>query len=260
MKTALSQRHTACSIYALALIGLNDLAFATEPSMFNGPPVAVGDGTARVMVVVNDTNEPESISVVMTKDALQGLPEAQADQSVWIFPLPLPDAGPNTGYDHVVLDWNPAGHEPEGVYSVPHFDVHFYLIDHETREAITFRGEDRAMAMAAPDPQLLPEGYVIPPDTEVEQMGMHALDPAGEEFHGRPFSHNLIYGYYKGQLIFIEPMVSLAFLQLLPEMTASIKRPQTYSYPGWYPASYRIEFDVGNGEYSIALEKLQRFD
>jgi hypothetical protein len=34
------------------------------------------------------------------------------------------------------LDWNPRGHIPDGVYTVPHFDVHFYLITREQREEI----------------------------------------------------------------------------------------------------------------------------
>ncbi|MDX1459276.1 MAG: DUF5602 domain-containing protein [Marinobacter sp.] len=259
MKTALSQLAPNRLLHALVLLGLSGLAFA-DPLAFSGAPVTVGHGTAHVMVMANGANEPESVSVVMTKDALQGLPEAQDDQVVWEFELPMPDTGPKTGFDHVVLDWNPAGHPPEGIYSVPHFDVHFYLIGKAERETITFHGADREMAMATPDPQLVPEGYVIPPDTEVERMGMHALDPAGEEFQGKPFRHNIIYGYYKGELMFIEPMVSLAFLQSLPEVTLPVKMPQRYSYPGWYPTSCRIAFDVNNGEYTISLQNLQKFD
>ncbi|SFM21896.1 DUF5602 domain-containing protein [Marinobacter zhejiangensis] len=260
MNTVLCQLRITRSIHTLAFLALSGLASASEPSTFTGTPVAVGDGTAHVMVTTNDMNEPASVSVVLTKNALQGLPEIQGDQVAWEFTLPLPENGPNTGYQNVVLDWNPVGHPPEGVYSVPHFDVHFYLIGDEEREAITFQGEGNEPALSAPDPQLLPDGYVIPPDTAVDQMGVHALDPGGEEFQGQPFSHNIIYGYYKGQLIFIEPMLSLALLKSLPDITATVPRPERYSFPGWYPATYRIGFNVGSGEYTIALDNLQRFD
>ncbi len=260
MKTALCLFQPTRSISAMALLSLASVAIAADPSIFTGAPVAMGNGTARVVVVANGMNEPESVSVVMTKEAFEGLPEVQGDQMVWEFSLPMADTGPKTGYDHIVLDWNPAGHFPEGIYSVPHFDVHFYLISNGEREAITFHGEGRELAMASPDPQLVPVGYVIPPDTAVERMGMHGLDPAGHEFRGEPFSHNFIYGYYKGELMFVEPMVSLAFLKSLPEMTSPIKKPQRYSYPGWYPATYRIGFDAGKGEYTIALQTLERSD
>ncbi|MCM0611345.1 DUF5602 domain-containing protein [Marinobacter sediminum] len=260
MKTALRLFRPTRSIYTFALLSLASAAIAADPPGFTGTSVAVGNGTARVVVMANDGNDPESVSVVLTEDALLGLPEAHGDKSVWEFELPMPDAGPQTGYNHVVLDWNPAGHIPEGVYSVPHFDVHFYLISNDEREAITFHGDDRDLAMAAPDPELVPDGYIVPPDTAVERMGMHGLDPAGSEFQGQPFSHNFIYGYYKGELMFVEPMLSLAFLQSRPEVTSPVKKPRRYSYPAWYPATYRIGFDTGKGEYTIAIQDLERFD
>lgn len=247
-------------ITALALMGLASATNASELQVFSGAPVAVGNGTARVEVTVNGMDEPESVSVVMTRDALRNLPAVEGTQMVWEFPLPMPETGPKTGYDHVVLDWNPVGHVPEGVFNVPHFDVHFYLISGQEREAITFHGAGRELAMKAPDPQLIPAGYVIPPDAAVDRMGMYGLDPAGGEFNGQPFSHNFIYGYHKGELMFVEPMVSLAFLQSLPDATSQVKKPQRYSYPGWYPASYSIAFDAGRGEYRIALQNLDRFN
>ena len=31
-------------------------------------------------------------------------------------------------FQFVQFDWNPKGHEPEGVYTLPHFDFHFYTV------------------------------------------------------------------------------------------------------------------------------------
>jgi hypothetical protein len=42
--------------------------------------------------------------------------------------LPLPDAvarRADVPFKWVLLDWNPGGHVPPGVYDVAHFDVHF---------------------------------------------------------------------------------------------------------------------------------------
>lgn len=244
----------------LFLAGLGSIAQAGDGGGFTGPSITVGNGSAWVVVTVDELGEPESVSVVMNRDALSGLPEATAEKSAWEFPLSMPESGPRTGYEHVLLEWNPVGHMPEGVYTVAHFDVHFYMINKEAREAITFHGEGRDKAMAAPDPQLVPAGYVLPPDAAVDRMGMHGLDPAGKEFQGEPFSHNFIYGYYNGELMFVEPMVSLTFLQALSDSTTPVKRPQRYSYPGWYPSAYRIGFDGEKGEYTIALQELEKFN
>jgi hypothetical protein len=40
----------------------------------------------------------------------------------------LPKEAYNTAFNHIVMSWNPIGHQPEGVYDVPHFDVAFSTI------------------------------------------------------------------------------------------------------------------------------------
>ena len=37
---------------------------------------------------------------------------------------------------HFVANWNPEGHPPQEVYTVPHFDLHFYTISNEERLSI----------------------------------------------------------------------------------------------------------------------------
>ena len=44
-------------------------------------------------------------------------------------------------------------------------------------------------------------------------------------FQEQPFTATVIYGYCNKQLIFIEPMVSLAFLQSTPTFSAPLARP-----------------------------------
>ena len=48
-------------------------------------------------------------------------------------PLDLPAKNP-TQYKFVQFDWNPAGHEPAGVYDLPHFDFHFYTVSRRSAE------------------------------------------------------------------------------------------------------------------------------
>jgi hypothetical protein len=57
------------------------------------------------------------------------------------------------------LDWNPLGHEPEGIFDVPHFDFHFYMISNQERLSIT------PLAPTEMDPEIplakyMPAGYI----------------------------------------------------------------------------------------------------
>ncbi len=42
--------------------------------------------------------------------------------------LTLPPEAAGTGFRVLQFDWNPHGHEPLGIYDLPHFDFHFYYI------------------------------------------------------------------------------------------------------------------------------------
>jgi len=85
--------------------------------------------------------------------------------------------------------FNPQGHPPPGIYDVPHFDFHFYMMEESDVEEI----ETGPATYSIPDAQI-PEGYVrLPvldtdgdgePDTPLveEEMGEHLVDPTSPEF------------------------------------------------------------------------------
>ena len=41
------------------------------------------------------------------------------------------------GIDHISIDFNPCGHPPFNVFTVPHYDVHIYKVDPEYRTCMT---------------------------------------------------------------------------------------------------------------------------
>ena len=41
------------------------------------------------------------------------------------------------GIDHISIDFNPCGHPPDGVFTAPHYDFHFYKVDPEYRACMT---------------------------------------------------------------------------------------------------------------------------
>jgi len=128
-----------------------------------------------------------------------------------------------TGFHHVAVNWNPKSHIPEGVYNVPHFDFHFYTISPTERERITARGEDLERCRKRLPEAFVPEGYVLAPGSEEPGVGAHWIDPASHEFHGKAFTHTFIYGSYDGRLIFVEPMMSKAFLESKPDIALPVK-------------------------------------
>jgi hypothetical protein len=105
------------------------------------------------------------------------------------FVIPLPDAvagRPDIPFKWVLLNWNPAGHIPPGVYNFPHFDVHFEMgpiadvfaiePDRVVRKwcaAINSRRREKP----------IPANYMAPDYVDVEAvvpaMGNHLIDTTG---------------------------------------------------------------------------------
>lgn len=224
---------------------------------YNGPSQDLGEGRAYAFTTLSDRGEPLAIGIRMSETTLMGLPaEPPHGADAWEYILPLPKEAAISGYDHIGLDWNPKGHIPKGVYNTAHFDFHFYLINQEERENITAKGEDLPKAHKAPAPEFMPEGYVLPEGTEVPRMGAHAIDPTSPEFNNLPFTKTFIYGFYDGQMVFLEPMMTKAFLETNPNTTDRIKLPRTYAKNAYYPTAYSVKYNVAQREYEVSLRDL----
>ncbi len=249
----------ACLGLATAsLLGAGNIANAAT---YQGARVHIGKGTAHVVVRTDASNKPSSVAVALSRGAIEGLPtelNKKSAEGSWEFPLPMPTHGPKTGYTEVVIDWNPHGHPPPHIYTVPHFDFHFYNIAPAAVEQIAFTGPTDP-ATKVSDADLIPPDYKVIPDTAVNQMGVHAVDTKAPEFHGKPFTATFIYGYYKGQLIFLEPMVTRAFLLTKPNLTSPVKTPAHYSHTGYYPTRYSVRYDQRSKGYLLELGGLKHW-
>ncbi len=250
----------ACLVLAAALtLGCSTRdRDAGMANTYEGPPVAIGQGQAWTFVTLDDQGTPGTLGIRMSEQALSGLPAEPPASGEWEYQLALPAEAAGSGYDHVTVDWNPHGHIPEGVYNVPHFDFHFYVIDSAARNAITAVGDDLARAHRQPEASYMPAGYVLPPGTEIPRMGAHAIDPASDEFQNKPFTQTFIYGFYDGNIIFMEPMMTLSFLQSQPSVSTPIKQPAAYLAGFAYPNRYGVNYDAGNRQYEITLNELAR--
>lgn len=218
---------------------------------YYGPMVSMGNGYARTwFTMIKYINKPLAIGIECTDAALDNLPHDPLDFAASTFVLPLHQKAKTlTPFDHVTINWEPEGHEPAGIYSVPHFDVHFYKINLASQMVIG------PLPTAPPAPGLLPASYVIEGAT-VPQMGTHWLDPASPELPpvSAPFDHTMIYGSHEGQVIFIEPMITHAFLEEGGFVSKSFPQP-VYFAPNnkYYPGKYNIWKNPFNKRHYIAL-------
>lgn len=230
---------------------------------FYGQPLVMGNGTLRSYVVLEGGVATE-IGVAISESALQGLPQAGAHggshesgshTDMVEFLPPLPPEAAATPFKLIEVDWNPAGHVPPGVYDLPHFDFHFYGITKAERDRITQDDpEFGEKAVRYPAEQYLPAGYIaVDP---VPRMGQHWIDPTSPELHGETFTRTLIYGTWDGELIFVEPMITKAFIESKPNITLPIPQPLAYAQEWPRAERYSIRYDAAAREYRIALEGL----
>ncbi len=202
-------------------------------------------------VTVNAEGVPLSLGVNLSAKAVLNQGEEGAN---YVFQLPKQVAV--APYDHLTVGWNPHGHEPEHVYDLPHFDLHLYMISSTYQATIPF------LAPPAFDVKL-PAKYTAPAYVQgpglVPNMGAHLVDVLSPEFNGGTFTKTFIYGSYSGNLIFIEPMFTVNYLNSLVGTNAtatSIRQPQAFQRAGYYPASYTISYDKSPNEFTISFNNL----
>lgn len=227
-----------------------------------GTPLPFGNGSARVYVVQRD-GEPLEVGVALSELSFTGLP---ADHSpggmqmpdghhTYDYVLEMPASNP-TPYQFVLLGWNPAGHEPPGIYDKPHFDFHFYTTPLAERNAILPTDPQfAAKAARYPEGDFRPAGYNPLPGA-VPMMGAHWVDPTSPELNGQTFTKTFLYGSWDGALTFAEPMITKAFLETKPDVRTPIPTPARFRAAGNYASEYRVYWEPSTKEYRVALTEL----
>src|SRR4030095_13385265 len=119
-------------LFAAAAVACNAaLADKTPVSrILRGEAVALGKGTVQAYLEMSN-GTPVEIGVELSEAVMEGLPAPAKEHAGHDMHevVVAPPVGNTTPFSNIVLNWNPAGHEPEGVYNVAHFDFHFYTID-----------------------------------------------------------------------------------------------------------------------------------
>ncbi len=233
------------------LAGRENYAVKLPCNTYYGPCVQMGKGHIRSWInIAKCNNKPVAMGVEFFRGSMENLPTNPMNFPANTFILKLHQkAKESTPFDHITINWEPTGHEPDGIYTVPHFDIHFYKISVAAQMAIT------GIPGAPPPAGYLPASYVIPGAT-VPQMGSHWLDPSSPELPPTlaPFTHTFIYGSDNGKVIFLEPMITRAFFLGGTTVTKAIPQPIHFAPVNTnYPKKYKIWKTWGDGRNYVAL-------
>jgi hypothetical protein len=276
------------AVALLAAAGCSSERTGTSASRTPGWQLTVGNGTVSSYAEIESGGAPAAIGVVWSSSALEGLPNDSDEhrcfgrskdgakdaetkcQHTHEFVIPLPDGVARRAdipFKWVLLNWNPTGHIPPGIYDAPHFDVHFEM--GAIADAFAIESGPCGPELVRCDQfktarKPLPPNYMAPDYVDVEAvvpvMGNHLIDVTGPEFRKQPFTQSWIYGVYDGKVIFYEAMVTLAYMRSKPNGCLPIKAPKAVAVSGLYPTEYCVRHNATTGEYSVSMEKFSRRD
>ncbi len=153
-----------------------------------------------------------------------------------------------TALKQLTIDWVPGGHPPAS-FVTPHFDFHFYTITPAEIAAIDCKDERK--------PSAPPAGYALPdiplpPDMVhmmgvptlvglcVPHMGMHGF-PEAEIARTDVFEGTMVVGYYRGQLTFVEPMITKA--TLMKKTSFDLPIPPVPGFSGVLPRTFHADYE-----------------
>src|SRR5829696_168430 len=189
-------RPTRTIVVVAAILGCSDSLSPDQSGTFFGSSTTMATGSARAYVTLDRSGAPTELGLALTEGALVGLPTGAAE-----YVITLPSQASSTAFKHAVINWMPMGHPPAMVYTVPHFDFHFYSITDADRSGIVLGDSQLDAKMArVPAPEFIPVGYAA--GMAAVKMGLHWNDPEAPERKGEPFTKTFIYGSYDGAIIF----------------------------------------------------------
>jgi hypothetical protein len=223
---------------------------SNKTKSFKSSNVQVHGGKAWSTVTLNSDGSPAQLSLVLDDKTLSSLPmhgsgHGHAPENDFIIPLHK-KASEATPFKFVMLNWNPNGHEPDGIYDLPHFDVHFYMT--KPGEVMNYTDTVK-IDHRLPAVDYFPAKHVAA--IGIPKMGKHWIDVTSPELNGKKFSETFIYGSYDSKVIFYEPMITLDFLKKTTSYQRQIPVPSKFQETGYYPTKMRVNKHDGVTEVTL---------
>jgi hypothetical protein len=193
--------------------------------------------------------KPLSLSIVLNDAAINTVPVGQptdhmSHENNLIIPVSEKSGTP---FKNIMVNWNSSGHEPDNIYTLPHFDFHFYTLAESEIMNLT---DAVKMDENLPATDYVPANYVSP-GAGVPMMGRHWIDATSPELGGQTFTQTFLYGSYDNKVIFLEPMITLDFLKNNSNYERSLPQPAKYKTSGYYPTRMRVAKHDGLTEVVI---------
>jgi hypothetical protein len=196
---------------------------------------------------VDKDGKPLSVSIVLNDAALTSVPLGQPTDHMSPannLLIPIPDKS-GTPFKFAMVNWNSSGHEPDHIYTLPHFDFHFYL----STQAEVMSYMDEAKLNAEPASGYMPANHISGPG--VPMMGKHYIDATSPELHNKTFTQTFLFGSYDSKVVFWEPMITQEFLKNTTQFERALPQPSKFQQAGYYPTKMKI--NIHNGVTEISL-------
>jgi hypothetical protein len=229
-----------------------------------GGPRAIGVSFSSSFVNAPPTSHSDERRCAdRNKDGVVDRPAECSMWHEWAVPLPEDAANrPDVPFKWALVNWNPVGHIPPGVYDLPHFDVHFYLEPKEQVFAIEpgpcgpeFVRCDQFDQAKQP----VPGNYIHPDYKDVDAiapaMGNHLIDLTSPEFEGQRFTRTWIFGIYGGRITFYEEMLTRDYILSKPDRCNPIKTAAAVDRAGYYPTVSCVRYDAARDAYNVSMEE-----
>ncbi|WP_435115515.1 hypothetical protein [Halolamina sp. C58] len=293
MKNVHTERRRFLSVVGGAAVGSSVLATAAaakNPGQGGGfppkgitewsSPRSLGDGEIRTFASTTPSGKPKYVGLHFSDGAMTNLPtpteleegdgtELHGGFMSKLYAIPFPSSAP-APFEFMGFGWNSEGHLPRGVYSKPHFDVHFYFRPPEEILEIGPRNPAPNTPPPITDEDVadgqIPDGYrLIEGGNVIPNMGAHMAPTGAPEFENpddaSDWLKTLIWGAADTdeddvfELNFVEPMVTVDFFRnhLDGVHREGIAQPEQYPTDGWYPTTYALR-DLGDGGYAAVME------
>jgi hypothetical protein len=252
-------------VFAIAGLMLTSVSCKKKelvPGTYQSNPTNMGGGKVYSWMSFDKEGTPVSLGFTLDDAALTNLPDSASHGSghntMNSIELPLPpEIVSITPFNHIVIDYNPTGHQPKPIYAEAHFDFHFYMMTSADRKKIPTYAQDSTGFANRPNSAYFPANYINPPlvVSADPQMGTHWVDVTSPELQpGGVFTETFVYGSFGGKVNFVEPMITYNFFKNTTTWSRSIPQPQKVQLSGYYPT--KVSVVHANGEYKLSLENL----
>lgn len=214
--------------------------------------------TVTTWAKLNAEGQVSALGFTLPMQAVNNAPAAGPPQ---ISALSFPKVAQDTTFiNFLSLDYMPQGHDPVGRYGAPHFDIHYHARTKAQVQAIDCTNPTQG------DPAKVPAGWVppVPPGAPAKEfcvpgMGYHSLPvtefKAPGELKDGIFDQVMIAGYYGGDFIFVEPMVTRAALERKTSFTLPV--PAAPVQATRYPTTFEANYNAAKQAYDFVLGGFQ---